>query len=113
MYEILILSIGDMLQKEIELGIPSRAVDFMRDSIIQPAPDNMTVTLVAKEGGRGDDWAAYSGIPAQCKTYAAYAVAGIDMSDPDRVASNGDKLSQPLAEALFPRFVEAGMIYRR
>jgi len=114
MFEILTITIQDMLDKEIELGIPSRAIDFKRDCIIQPPPmDKITVTIVARSGDRGDDWAAYSGIPAQCKTYASYEVMGIDMNDPDRIAASGDKLSQALAEVLFPRFVEAGMIYRR
>lgn len=113
MFEVLKLNVQDMIDMEVELDVFSRGIDFQRDCPPEVATHSMNVTIIAKTGDRGDDWAAYSGWPVQCHTYASYKVAGIDMNDPDKVAAHGDKLPQALAEELFPKFVEAGLIYRR
>lgn len=97
MIETLEISVEEVLQKEIELGVPSRAWDWKRDSIIQPAPsDRMTVTIVAVKGGN-KDWSAYSGIPRGTRAYVQYMMVGVDMNDPEKVQSNGDKLNPTLA----------------
>jgi len=71
-------------------------------------PENK-VWVVAKAGAVGD-WACYIGFPKlgdmayparfSCKWYA------FNVQTPEQVLSNGDKLDQSAAEAIFPEWKE-------
>jgi hypothetical protein len=62
----------------------------------------MNVIAVAKQGGRGDDWAAYIGaVPGKCHA-----------DEWKHVLEYGEKLPEKVAAVIFPEFAEA-FIWRR
>lgn len=111
--EIKRIKLLDLLKLEEETGVRlyTRADQWLLDVTGWVKPAGMDVVIIAKEGYH-DDWAAYTGLPYGTKVYDDYLKYGLDMDNPVFVQSSGDKLYQPLAEKLFPNFVEAGLTYR-
>ena len=60
-------------------------------------PGDAVVIKVCAVRGRDGDWAAYLGLAAWRD---------------EHVITNGDKLSEAAAAAIFPGFAQAGLVYR-
>ena len=108
------LTLKDVEIEAKNLAIAELPKCYFRESLTSMVKDASVarVNVVAKRGGRGDDWAAYIGWPT-LKDLKQEHVSDYTVHLCTRVVSvnqvlyYGDKLSESVAALIFPRWNEA------
>jgi len=98
------VTVAQLYQIEDLFSASNFAIHIATDMGERPEHCGASLRLVAKQGGRGDDWAVYMGLPFPSKQWQVAKLMGRDLSEPDHILRYGIKSSKALGEFLFEDF---------